>query len=101
VILPNGSALPVTKADKFLSHSWQGRRWAWVDPLKDVEASVEAINNLLASPQQIAAQTGRDIVDVLDDLQRFEQLCKDRGIRRPTPKPSPSPAAQPDEAKAG
>lgn len=81
--LPNGSPLPAGKADKFREHTWQGRRWSWVDPMKDVQASVIAIKNHLASPQQIAAQTGRDIVDVLDDIQRYHDMLKARGLSAP------------------
>lgn len=80
VLLPNGSALPLAKKTKFLDHQWQGRRWQWVDPLKDMAASVLAIENGLASPQQIAAQTGRDIEEVIDDLATFQQLLKARGV---------------------
>lgn len=90
--LQNGSVLPAAKADKFRAHTWQGRRWSWVDPKKDVEASVMAMDNLLASPQQIAAQTGRDIVDVLDDIQRFREMASERGIDLPSPK-QPAPQA--------
>ena len=66
--MPNGSALPAAKRDKFADHIWQARRWQWVDPMKDINAAILAIGNGLASPQQIAMQTGRDIEDVLDDL---------------------------------
>lgn len=88
--LKNRSPLPAGKIDKFRAHTWQGRRWAWVDPKKDVDASVTSIQNLLASPQQIAAQQGRDITDVLDDIQRFEAMAKERGIALP-PRSSPTP----------
>lgn len=98
--LANGSPLPAAKVDKFLSHTWQPRRWAWVDPLKDMQASVVAIENLLASPQQIAAQTGRDIEDVLDDLQRFEQMRKERGLRAP-PRASGKPNAKQPNGSGG
>lgn len=96
ITLANGSALPAGKIDKFRAHTWQGRRWQWVDPKKDVEASVMAIDNLLASPQQIAAQTGRDIVDVLDDIQRFREMAKERGIELPERKRAPTQPASAD-----
>lgn len=92
--LPNGSALPAGKIDKFLEHTWQGRRWAWVDPKKDIDASVTAIENNLASPQQIAAQTGRDLVDVLDDIQRYHAMLRERGL--PIPVVAAQPPSNPD-----
>ena len=93
------SALPAGKADKFMEHTWQGRRWSWVDPLKDVKASVEAIHNNLASPQQIAAQTGRDLVDVLDDIQRYHDMLRDRGLPIPTATGAAPAAATAAEAE--
>lgn len=80
VRLPNGRALPVAKLDKFQAHEWQPRRWAWVDPLKDMNAAIAGINAGLDSPQAVAARAGRDVEDVLDDIQRFQQMCRDRGI---------------------
>lgn len=83
VRLPNGNALPPAKKDKFAEHVWQGRRWPWVDPKKDIEAAILSISNGLASPQQIAMQSGRDIEDILDDLADFKQLAESKGIALP------------------
>ena len=96
--LRNGKPLPAAKSDKFSEHTWQARRWAWVDPKKDVEASALALGLHLASPQQIAAQQGRDIVDVLDDVVRYHQMLAERGLSLPTPPaPAPAAAADPDD----
>lgn len=78
---PNGSPLPAAKADKFRAHTWQGRRWSWVDPLKDLESAVLAINNGLKSPQQVAAEMGMDIEDVLDQIKRFQDMVKAKGVQ--------------------
>jgi lambda family phage portal protein len=80
VKLPNGTALPLAKKSKFMEHNWQARRWQWVDPLKDMAANVLAIENGLASPQQVCAQTGRDIEEVIDDLKHFQQMLTDKGV---------------------
>lgn len=80
IVMPNGSALPAAKRAKFMAHEFQGRRWSWVDPLKDVEASVLAIKNRLASPYTIAAQQGLDAEDVLADIARFEAAAKANGV---------------------
>jgi hypothetical protein len=78
--MPNGSALPVSKAEKFSAHQWQGRRWAWVDPLKDIEAARLAIKTGIASPQMIAAQNGIDIDDILQQIATFENNVAAAGV---------------------
>lgn len=90
-----GSALPASKRQKFMAHLWQGRRWPWVDPVKDIEAAVTAINNRLSSPQQVAMQTGRDIEDVLDDIAVFQQLAAAKGVELPRPAAPLGPTAPP------
>lgn len=85
IVLPNGSPLPAAKKQKFIAHEFQGRRWQWVDPLKDIQAAVMAVENGLASPYTIASQQGVDAEDVLDDIARFQEAIKARGITLGTP----------------
>lgn len=80
IVLPNGSPLPIAKFDKFSAHSWLGRRWQWVDPIKDIEAARLAVQSGVASPQSIAAQMGMDIDDVLADIARFEASVSASGV---------------------
>lgn len=80
IVLANGAPLPLAKATKFQPHRWQGRRWQWVDPLKDMTANVLAIENGLDSPQQVAARQGRDVEDVVNELAEFQQLLKAKGV---------------------
>ena len=48
------------RIEKYREVFWQARRWAWVDPLKDIKAEVEAKNNMLTSPSEIIRKQGRD-----------------------------------------
>lgn len=80
IVLPNGSPLPAGKMSKFAAHEFQGRRWPWVDPLKDTMSSVLAIKNRLADPYTIAAQQGVDLDDVLDGIARFEASAKRKNV---------------------
>lgn len=81
-----GSALPAAKKEKFRVHVWQGRRWNWVDPRADIEASVTAINNGLNSPQNIIASLGMDPEDVLADIARFQKMARDKEVELGDPK---------------
>jgi len=65
---------------RYSAHHWQGRRWPWVDPLKDIQATRLAIAAGLRSPQQVAAEIGVDIEDVLDEIARFQQLAAEKGV---------------------
>lgn len=94
--MPNGSPLPASKRAKFSAHEFRGRRWSWVDPLKDIEASVKAIENGLADPYSIAAQQGLDADDVLDGIARFQAAAKAKGVTLGAPQP-PMPAAPEDK----
>jgi lambda family phage portal protein len=80
VTYPLGGALPATKLDKFLSHRWQGRRWAWVDPQKDIEANIAAINAKLKSRREVIAEQGRDIDEVWTQLQAEQDAAKALGL---------------------
>lgn len=80
ILLDNGSPLPIAKIDKFREHQWLGRRWQWIDPLKDMEANIAAINNGLSSPQMVAQQSGHDIEAILDDLANFRDMVKARDL---------------------
>lgn len=100
ITFPNGTPLPASKLWKFREHVWQPRRWSWVDPLKDIKASIEAINNGLDSPQRIAAQQGRDIEDVLDDIAAYQAMVAAKGITlAAAPKPAGSEPPAPDDAE--
>lgn len=76
--------LPGLPADllyqRFRSHTWRGRRWPWVDPLKDIEATLAAVNAGLKSPQQAAADAGIDIETVLADIARFNEMAAQAGL---------------------
>jgi len=72
--------LPQRKYDKFTKVDWQPRGWAWVDPLKDQQASKLAIDLGVMSRTEVAAAAGRDFEDTLAQLQAENELLKQYGI---------------------
>ena len=75
-------SIPVTKFDKFYQDSmFRARGFSWIDPLKEMNASVMGMQNGLLSPSEIAAADGRDIDDVYSTWQRDKQLAEFYGLK--------------------
>jgi lambda family phage portal protein len=81
VMLTNGNALPISNYKKFSQHTWQARRWQWVDPYKDMQTAVLAIHQRLKSPQQVCAELGMDYEDVLVQCKQAEDLAAKFGLQ--------------------
>jgi lambda family phage portal protein len=85
---------PLEKLDLYRECYFQPRRWAWVDPAKEVKAAMEAIDGKLKSRTRVIAEGGEDIEDVFDEIAEETQLAKDKNISlEPAPKPAAATAA--------
>ncbi len=98
VKLPNGSALPVAKFDKFNAGTWQGRKWQWVDPTKDMQANILAINSNLKTRTDVASEQGRDFEEVAQQLAREQELMQALGLGVASPAAPEKPAAGADDS---
>lgn len=67
--------LPFGKIKKFHAPVWRPRGWAWVDPLKEVKANIEAVKNNLRSLQAVVGEAGIDVEDILDDNAIAKELA--------------------------
>lgn len=80
-LLSGQVALPIAKLQKFLDgQTWQGRRWAWVDPMKDIQAAVIALEKRLASRTGILSDNGEDFEKLLDEIEEEERLAAKKGV---------------------
>jgi lambda family phage portal protein len=77
---PNGMTMSATKFDKFKNIKVIGRRWLWVDPLKDVQASILAVKNGFMSRTDILSQMGKDYEKVLQDRKAEMELEEQYGV---------------------
>jgi lambda family phage portal protein len=96
--------LPASRYEKFSAHRWQGRRWDWVDPEKDMNANILAIKHGLKSRTEIVAEQGRDLADVWQDLAQEQTDASAQDIKlwdlTETEKaltPAPAPMAPNDQ----
>ena len=63
---------------------WEVTGWEWIDPKSDVDAAVTSIDNLLDSPQRIAALRGLDYEeDVIEPLREALELQQAAGLSKP------------------
>jgi lambda family phage portal protein len=60
--------LPASKFSTFNVPTWHGRRWGWVDPMKDVQATILSIKAGLSTHAKEAAEQGDDINDMWTEL---------------------------------
>jgi lambda family phage portal protein len=82
--LVNGSlGLPFEKIWKFNVPEFQGRRWAWVDPKKDMESAILAIRSGQTSLRKVVAESGGDIYDVLRSIKADNDLAASLGVTLP------------------
>lgn len=70
----------VNKFDKMNQPKWCARRWPWVDPLKDMQANILAMNNGLVAKRNIINYTGGDIEDVYSTIAADKKLAEDKGL---------------------
>ncbi len=56
------------------------RGWDWVDPLKDINAQVVALNNGLTTRDEVLAERGGNFEDVLAQITREQQMLAYAGV---------------------
>jgi lambda family phage portal protein len=79
-LLTQALALPFSKFGKFHAPFWMPRRWAWVDPQKDITANILAIKSGLKAPSMVAAEMGYDLEEVYEAIKRDDEMRKSLGI---------------------
>lgn len=71
--------LPFDKFAKFNKPKFIGRGWAWVDPQKDVAASVMALENNLTNHSRVAMEGGDDFEEICEGAEDDEQTAREYG----------------------
>lgn len=79
---------------------WTGRRWAWVDPLKDVQAQKTSYDMGATSLSAIIRETGRDPEDVWRERKREGELLAKFGVETAPAAPN-TPTPTEDNANDG
>ena len=74
--------LPMNKFDKFADNViFRGRGFAWVDPQREINANIQAVNNGMVSLSDVASNYGRDIEDVFSQIQSDKEMAERYGLK--------------------
>ena len=79
--------------ERYAAVQWVPRGWTGVDPLKETEGYVLAIQNGLDSRTRILSEQGLDVRQVMKELSEEDQLAKELGIEISKVLPATSPSA--------
>ncbi len=69
-----------TAPEQYEEVKWNRRGWAWIDPLKDVEASKEAIKAGITTTTAVCNERGHDVEDVFAERRRELDLAKEHKL---------------------
>lgn len=74
--------LPLAKFKKFNQPIFRGRRWAWVDPLKEIEANALAIANKLTSRTRVIEDSDidADFEEILFEQSEEQMMADELGM---------------------
>jgi lambda family phage portal protein len=64
----------------FYAVTFVPRGWDWVDPLKDVNASIAEIDNGLNSRARVCAEQGEDFEEIAEELAEEQEIIDELGL---------------------
>lgn len=69
--------------------AWMRCRWigpgrGYVDPETEADAAIKRMGSLVSTLADESAEQGRDVEDILDQIEAEEEMLKDRGLTRQT-----------------
>jgi lambda family phage portal protein len=79
-LLTGALAIDSRIASDYRSVSWKPRGWAWVDPLKDIQARVLGIQHGMDSRTQALDEEGVDLEDTFEQLSNEQDMADEYGI---------------------
>jgi lambda family phage portal protein len=78
---------------------WNGRRWGWVDPAKDLQAKKEALALRVESRQNISSEAGKDFEETCKENEEDERTLAAHGLEFVNPTPQGQQALPQDDAE--
>lgn len=98
-MLPGLPKLSAANIEYLNQKVWRGRRWDWVDPLKDINAAVTAIEAGLETRSENISDRGGDFEEIMDELAYEKDVIEDKGLDFASAQPSTQKPNFPDQEK--
>lgn len=76
----SGRPLKASREEKYQRVRWQGRRWDWTDPIKEVTANKQAVDGRFKSTSEIIRASGRDPEEVYAEIAHDKAMWEKYGI---------------------
>jgi lambda family phage portal protein len=103
--LPNGAVDYVEGRNAYSTARWIGPAKGWVDPVSEKQGAWLELKMGLISLEDVAAEQGRDVEEVTDQVQQERKMYEDRGLPipdwMPGALPTQAPSAVPAPPKVG
>ena len=78
----NSFGIPLRQYARFSNAAeFRGKGWSWIDPLKEMNASVVGLKSGILSIQDVASQYGKDAEELMAQIQRDKNLAEQFGIK--------------------
>ena len=85
--------------ERLVEHEFRGRTWEWVDPMKDVNAAVIAVEHGWKTDAQIAADYGTDLDENIAEAKRVNPRKTAAGLLTASPKVESEPGKETEDGK--
>lgn len=75
--------LPASQLARLSAHKWMPRGFPWIDPVKDMEAAILAVDHGFNTRSNICAGDGRDFEEVIAQLAQEQAIADEYGVELP------------------
>lgn len=99
-----GALSPLTPSgfDRYRRVAWGGKRWSWIDPLKEAQGNAASLEFFGKTITEIAEERGRSVDDIAAEIESERETFAKHGIDHPldrvkAPAAAPGPPTPPDD----
>lgn len=91
----------ILEYEELKNASYFGRRWQWVDPKKELDGAVLAINNNLRSRASVIREMGGDPIDTWEEIAHEKEVLEALGLTTVEPEAPEEPGVPEGDADDG